>query len=128
MKVILILVASLMTSMASAAPTFQVNDFIAGEVISVEPLCPAHAFCITNGTILRVQFTFTNGCESLKSLNATILEDGVELAAVRSIQGDICTMAMKYPVETVTLVGIYPPFTLAFKGTNVSLDVDQYSK
>lgn len=103
------------------------KDYIAGEIVSVGPLCPEGVMCFINGTILRVKFELTNGCEFIDSLDSTVTEKGVVVEAVRVTRGEMCTMAMKYPVETLTLVNVYPPFQIAFKGTNVVFDIADYT-
>lgn len=120
------LVFALMTLIA--APVFAVTplepDYIAGQIINVEPLCPANVMCITDGTVLTVRYTLPSGCYNLSPVSWSATEGQVVLTASQTGSEDlICIQALIEVDEKVSLVNIFPPFVVQYYGTDVAEEV-----
>jgi hypothetical protein len=142
MKTIIFAFISLFISVSFAGPAIEpapLGELIAGKILAARPMCPENAFCITNGTTLTIEFEMLNGCQDLNSLSYTILEDGgIEVEAFRTsypvgTSTDpnlelVCTSALEYRSEKLSVPGFFPPFKVFFKGTDVAVDVKKFSK
>ena len=136
MKAILVLLACTVANVAVAKiapdqtrlrfdpPT---QYYVTGEVVAVERLCPPGAMCFTDGTVVTLAFTLTNGCQSLEEVTVTqISENQFEVAALQSEVGEICTMNVREELKKITLNMSFPPFQLVFKGTPEIVDITEY--
>jgi hypothetical protein len=147
MKSVLFVIASLLVSVSYAGlsnspvlegePILPLGDLVAGEVVKVEHLCPTDVTCVTDGTILTLEFEMPSGCHSMGEVNYEINKDGdVEVSAYRifgngQVPPDmelICPTVMVYERSKISLNMIFPPFKVIFKGTDVVIDVKSYSK
>jgi hypothetical protein len=122
---------SLLVSFASVANAdFRGPEtYISGKVIGTEPLCPEDVTCVTNGTIVKLEFTLMGCLDALAPLEYSgIAQDGV--VSVKAInvanpqsQVVLCER-MPTEIRTIELVNEYPPFTIQFFGTGTSVEVE----
>jgi hypothetical protein len=146
MKSIIFAIVSLLVSVSYAElssalplegqPVAPLGDLVAGDVVKVERLCPLGVTCVTDGTILTLEFSMPSGCFSMGEVNYEINADGdVEVSAYRlfgngQVPADmdlICPSVMVYERSQLSLNMIFPPFKVIFKGTDVVIDVKAYS-
>lgn len=110
----------------SLAPGTIVKSPIAGEIVSVRPLCPVGAVCVTDGTAIELMIEPSSACAkigfsyafdaSTNTVNVTATEE-VDITMM-------CTAVTPQPhYETISLHLVYPPLVLKFLGTKVSWDV-----
>lgn len=103
-----------------------IRTAVAGEIVSVNPLCPVNATCITDGTVINLKFQLQSACGNL-SLKYTVDEatNTVNVTAFEEVNAKIsCIAVVPAPrLESLSLVMIFPPMTLNFVGTAVSYDI-----
>jgi hypothetical protein len=120
---LLSVVIFLMSLQVQAAPNLGPNDiYIAGDVVSVEPLCPTGMKCIVGGSIIHLKFTLPSPCYNLSQLSYAVSNEGknVEVTAVQTDNSAnlICTTVLVEELKSISLVDVYPPFDLLFTGSN----------
>lgn len=133
MKSFIVLIATLISTsvFAQQIPAdVEKVDFIAGEVVSVTPLCPAGARCITDGTSLRLRFTM--GClDQFGQYDYRITGDGIIVGMIGMVSAKSkavrCIRANTKDV-TLTLVNSFPPFEVQFMGQNRSVQVSGFNQ
>lgn len=133
MKLMFVTVMSLLMSNFAQAelPTdLERVGFIAGEVVSADPLCPPGARCITDGTSLRLRFTL--GClDQFGDYDYRRTEDGIVVAMIGLVSAKSkavrCIRANTKDI-TLTLVNAFPPFNVEFMGQNLSVPVSEFSR
>lgn len=103
-----------------------IRTAVAGEIVSVNSLCPPNAVCITDGTVINLKFELVSACANL-SLKYTVDEatNTVNVSAIEEVNAKMaCIMVVPEPrMESISLVMVFPPMTLNFVGTGVSYDI-----
>lgn len=128
MKTILAIFTSLLLTATANANTRQDIIFqpIAGEIVSVKPLCPVNAMCITDGTVIELRFYPTNACSTIV-MNYAVDEKTniVDVTATEQINTKMtCIAVVPGPrSEVLSLPMVFPPMTLNFVGTDVSYEI-----
>lgn len=129
MKTVLALVSFvLFTQTAFGAGTRQdiVRKAIAGDIVSVSPLCPINATCITDGTVLQIEMYPASACSKIsfkyEQDNDTKV---INITAVESQNlKEVCIAVMPAPrSETISAIMLFPPFVVNFVGTAVSYEI-----
>lgn len=128
MNTVLAIFTSLLLTTTANADTRQDIIFkpIAGEIVSVKPLCPVNATCITDGTVVEVRFYPTSACSIINMTQTTDNKTNtVEVTATEQINTKMACMAVVPGpvVETLSLNMVFPPMTLNFVGTDVSYEI-----
>jgi hypothetical protein len=132
MKALILTLVTLSSSLVFAQIPADVEKvgFIAGEVVSVSPLCPPGARCITDGTSLKIRFTM--GClDQFGEYDYRRTEDGIVVGMIgmSSAKSKVvrCVRANTKDV-TLTLVNAFPPFEVQFMGQNNSVQVSGFNR
>jgi hypothetical protein len=120
---LLSVVIFLMSLQVQAAPTLGPNDiYIAGDVVSVDPLCPNGVKCFVGGSIINLKFTLPSPCYSLSQFSYAVSNDGknIEVTAVQTDNSAnlICSTVLVEELKSISLVNVYPPLDLVFTGSN----------
>lgn len=103
-----------------------VRKSISGEILSVKPLCPTNAVCVTDGTVLEVQFLPQSACSDITvKYEQDEKSQLVNITAVEAINvKEACIAVLPEPkIETISLVMMFPPFVVNFVGTDVSYEI-----
>lgn len=87
---------------------------IPGEIIDVRPLCPEDMTCVTNGTVVELNFRLLGCADELLSMSHSVeVEDGniyLKIKAVNGVMKEsqvIRCYAPVYERRTITLIGVY---------------------
>jgi hypothetical protein len=123
---LLALVLITQTAFASGTRQDIIRTNIAGDILSVSPLCPVNFTCITDGTVLDVALYPTSACSQIsfkfeqdsrtKVINITAIES-------QNLKG-VCIAVVPEPrMEKISAIMMFPPFVVNFVGTSVSFDI-----
>lgn len=99
---------------------------VAGQVTSLEPLCPTGMVCVAGGTIVNLRFDVGGCVDQMLPISYVQLRDEVIVhAQVVRNEGSLHTMCNRMPVshQRLQLVNTYPPFRIRFMGTTEIIDV-----
>lgn len=112
----------LMSFQVQAAPNLGPNDiFIAGEIVSVESLCPIGMMCFVGGSVINLKFTLPSPCYSISQFSYSVANDGknIEVTAVQTDNSAnlTCAAVLVEEIKSISLVNVYPPFDLLFTGS-----------
>lgn len=121
--------AALATPQSTGLPDGTVGLAAAkGRVVARRPLCPEGVQCVTNGTIVTLEFT--GGClDNLLPLTYATSTDRTEVFvhALLAVNKDslvaFCSSLPVYKAE-VSLINQYPPFKIHFMGTSETVNVN----
>jgi len=136
MKAIVITVMTLIASAAFGKNTKPAGEFVAGDIVKAESLCPTGVICMVGGTRLTIEVTIKN-CESIDSIDEVQTNDGsIGLSAYVFTypkgtpvdQPIFCPQMIMKKSFQVTLVDVLPPFDVSFKGTDTVVTVDALTK
>lgn len=119
---LLSIVIFLISFQSHAALTLGPNDiYIAGDVVSVESLCPTGMKCLVGGSIINIKFSLPSPCYSISQFGYAVSGDGknVEISAVQTDNSGnyACATVVVEEMRSVSLVDVYPPFDLRFTGS-----------
>lgn len=128
MKTIVALFTSLLVTATANAGTREdvIYKPVSGEIVSVKPLCPVNAVCITDGTVIEVRYYPTSACSIITTkYSVDDKSNVVDVTAVEQIDTKMtCIAVVPGPrSETLSLPMVFPPMILNFVGTNVSYEI-----
>lgn len=122
--------SSFASALVGLPPDLQSVQFIAGELESVKPLCPAGAKCVVDGTQLSLRFTL--GClDQFGDYDYRIAQSGeIIFSMIGLISAESAALRCVRPsarVIKVPLPNVFPPFEIQFIGRPGSLVVPGFS-
>lgn len=123
---LLTLVLITQTAFASGTRQDITRQAIAGEIVSVSPLCPINGTCVTDGTVLDVALYPSSACSQIsfkfeqdnesKVINITAVES-------ENLKAVCIALLPEARMEKISAIMMFPPFVVHFVGTSVSYEI-----